>query len=119
MLVININIFFSYWLCFDSCLVWWYVSVSYSLLYDFNGCMINLVGLYGILLEDNNFSYSMQIGYVGGGNGDNGSIGYIVFNYCGGYGNVNVGYSCSDGFKQFYYGVSGGVLVYVNGIILS
>ncbi|MCQ4010686.1 fimbria/pilus outer membrane usher protein, partial [Klebsiella pneumoniae] len=32
------------------------------------------------------------------------------------YGNANVGYSRSDGFKQLYYGVSGGVLAHANGI---
>ncbi|MEN3208223.1 fimbria/pilus outer membrane usher protein, partial [Klebsiella pneumoniae] len=70
--------------------------------------MTNLAGLYGTLLEDNNLSYSMQTGYAGGGNGDNGSTGYTALNYRGGYGNANVGYSRSDGFKQLYYGVSGG-----------
>ncbi len=34
--------------------------------------MTNLAGLYGTLLEDNNLSYSVQTGYAGGGNGDNG-----------------------------------------------
>lgn len=42
-----------------------------------------------------------------------------MLNYCGGYGNVNIGYSYSDDIKQFYYGVSGGVLVYVNGVMLG
>lgn len=81
--------------------------------------MTNLAGLYGTLLEDNNLSYSVQTGYAGGGNGDNGSTGYTALNYRGGYGNANVGYSRSDGFKQLYYGVSGGVLAHANGITLS
>lgn len=29
--------------------------------------MTNLAGVYGTLLEDNNLSYSVQTGYVGGG----------------------------------------------------
>ena len=78
--------------------------------------MTNLAGLYGTLLEDNNLSYSVQTGYAGE---DNGSTGYTALNYRGGYGNANVGYSRSDGFKQLYYGVSGGVLAHANGITLS
>ncbi len=109
MLAININIPFSHWLRSDSRSVWRHASASYSLSHDLNGRMTNLAGLYGTLLEDNNLSYSMQTGYAGGGNGDNGSTGYTALNYRGGYGNANVGYSRSDGFKQLYYGVSGGV----------
>lgn len=119
MLAININIPFSHWLRSDSRSVWRHASASYSLSHDLNGRMTNLAGLYGTLLEDNNLSYSMQTGYAGGGNGDNGSTGYTALNYRGGYGNANVGYSRSDGFKQLYYGVSGGVLAHANGITLS
>ena len=119
MLAININIPFSHWLRSDSRSVWRHASASYSLSHDLNGRMTNLAGLYGTLLEDNNLSYSVQTGYAGGGNGDNGSTGYTALNYRGGYGNANVGYSRSDGFKQLYYGVSGGVLAHANGITLS
>ncbi len=119
MLAININIPFSHWLRSDSRSVWRHASASYSLSHDLNGRMTNLAGLYGTLLEDNNLSYSMQTGYAGGGNGDNGSTGYTALNYRGGYGNANVGYSRSDGFKQLYYGVGGGVLAHANGITLS
>ncbi len=119
MLAININIPFSHWLRSDSRSVWRHASASYSLSHDLNGRMTNLAGLYGTLLEDNNLSYSVQTGYAGGGNGDNGSTGYTTLNYRGGYGNANVGYSRSDGFKQLYYGVSGGVLAHANGITLS
>ncbi len=70
--------------------------------------MTNLAGLYGTLLEDNNLSYSVQTGYAGGGNGDSGSTAMRRRSTRGGYGNANVGYSRSDGFKQLYYGVSGG-----------
>ena len=75
MLAININIPFSHWLRSDSRSVWRHASASYSLSHDLNGRMTNLAGLYGTLLEDNNLSYSMQTGYAGGGNGDNGSTG--------------------------------------------
>jgi outer membrane usher protein len=119
MLAVNVNIPFSHWLRSDSRSVWRHASASYSLSHDLNGRMTNLAGLYGTLLEDNNLSYSVQTGYAGGGNGDSGSTGYTALNYRGGYGNANVGYSRSDGFKQLYYGVSGGVLAHANGITLS
>ncbi len=95
---------FSHWLRSDSRSVWRHASASYSLSHDLNGRMTNLAGLYGTLLEDNNLSYSMQTGYAGGSNGDNGSTGYTALNYRGGYGNANVGYSRSDGFKQLSAG---------------
>ena len=119
MLAVNVNIPFSHWLRSDSRSVWRHASASYSLSHDLNGRMTNLAGLYGTLLEDNNLSYSVQTGYASGGNGDSGSTGYTALNYRGGYGNANVGYSRSDGFKQLYYGVSGGVLAHANGITLS
>ncbi len=83
MLAININIPFSHWLRSDSRSVWRHASASYSLSHDLNGRMTNLAGLYGTLLEDNNLSYSVQTGYAGGGNGDNGSTGYTALNYRG------------------------------------
>ncbi len=61
----------------------------------------------------------MQTGYASGGEGDSSGTGYAALNYRGGYGNANVGYSRSDGFKQLYYGVSGGVLAHANGVTLS
>lgn len=119
MLAVNVNIPFSHWMRSDSTSVWRHASASYSMSHDLDGRMTNLAGLYGTLLEDNNLSYSMQTGYAGGGNGDSGATGYAALNYRGGYGNANVGYSHSDGLKQLYYGVSGGVLAHRNGVTLS
>ena len=119
MLAVNVNIPFSHWLRSDTQSVWRHASASYSLSDDLNGRMSNLAGLYGTLLEDNNLSYSMQTGYAGGGEGGSGSTGYATLNYRGGYGNANVGYSRSDGIKQLYYGMSGGVLAHANGVTLS
>lgn len=119
MLAFNVNIPFSHWLRSDSKSVWRHASASYSMSHDLDGRMTNLAGLYGTLLEDNNLSYSMQTGYASGGEGNNGGTGYAAMNYRGGYGNANVGYSHSDGFKQLYYGMSGGVLAHANGITLS
>lgn len=119
MLAINVNIPFSHWLRSDSQSVWRHASASYSMSNDLNGRMTNLAGLYGTLLEGNNLSYSVQTGYAGGGEGNSGSTGYAALNYRGSYGNANVGYSRSDGLKQLYYGMSGGVLAHANGLTLS
>lgn len=119
MLAVNVNIPFSHWLRSDSKSVWRHASASYSMSHDLDGRMTNLAGLYGTLLEDNNLSYSVQTGYASGGEGDSSGTGYAALNYRGGYGNANIGYSRSDGFKQLYYGVSGGVLAHANGVTLS
>ncbi|EPJ7086789.1 fimbrial biogenesis usher protein [Citrobacter amalonaticus] len=119
MLAINVNIPFSHWLRSDSQSVWRHASASYSMSNDLNGRMTNLAGLHGTVLEDNNLSYSVQTGYAGGGEGNSSSTGYATLNYRGGSGNANVGYSRSDGLKQFYYGMSGGVLAHANGVTLS
>lgn len=119
MLAVNVNIPFSHWLRSDNQSVWRHASASYSMSDDLNGRMSNLVGLYGTLLEDNNLSYSVQTGYASGGEGSSGGTGYAALNYRGGYGNANVGYSHSDGLKQLYYGMSGGVLAHANGVTLS
>ena len=119
MLAVNVNIPFSHWLRSDNQSVWRHASASYSMSDDLNGRMSNLAGLYGTLLEDNNLSYSVQTGYASGGEGSSGSTGYAALNYRGGYGNANVGYSHSDGLKQLYYGMSGGVLAHAHGVTLS
>mgnify|MGYP005982630581 CR=1 FL=1 len=119
MLAVNVNIPFSHWLRSDNQSAWRHASASYSMSDDLNGRMSNLAGLYGTLLEDNNLSYNVQTGYASGGEGSSGSTGYAALNYRGGYGNANVGYSHSDGIKQLYYGMSGGVLAHANGVTLS
>ncbi|WP_241192788.1 fimbria/pilus outer membrane usher protein [Klebsiella michiganensis] len=111
MLAVNVNIPFSHWLRSDSKSAWRHASASSSMSNDLHGRMSTLAGLHGTLLEDNNLSYSMQTGYAGGGEGNSGGTGYAALNYRGGYGNANVGYSRSDGIKQLYYGLSGGVKV--------
>ncbi|ELP5685311.1 fimbrial biogenesis usher protein [Salmonella enterica subsp. enterica serovar Bredeney] len=119
MLAVNVNIPFSHWMRSDNKSLWRHASASYSMSNDLNGRATSLAGLYGTLLEDNNLSYSMQAGYVGGGDGNSGNTGYAALNYRGTYGNANVGYSRSEGINQLYYGLSGGVLAHENGITLS
>ncbi len=111
MLAVNVNIPFSHWLRSDSRSVWRHASASYSLSHDLNGRMTNLAGLSRHLLEDNSLSYSVQTGYAGGGGSDSRSTRLPALNYRGD-GSASVGYSRSDGFKQLYYGVSGGVLAH-------
>jgi len=119
MLAFNINIPFSHWMRSDSKSVWRNANATYSMSNDLKGRMTNLAGVYGTLLEDNNLSYSVQTGYAGGGNGNSGASGYTALNYRGGYGNANVGYSHNDGYKQLYYGVSGGILAHADGVTFS
>ncbi|MBX8656733.1 outer membrane usher protein FimD [Klebsiella michiganensis] len=119
MLAVNVNIPFSHWRRSDSKSAWRHASASSSMSNDLHGRMSTLAGLHGTLLEDNNLSYSMQTGYAGGGEGNSGGTGYAALNYRGGYGNANVGYSRSDGIKQLYYGLSGGVLAHADGVTLS
>ncbi|MGQ6550792.1 fimbrial biogenesis usher protein [Serratia sp. IR-2025] len=119
MLAFNVNIPFSYWQRTNSQSVWNSASASYSMSHDLNGRMNNFAGLYGTLLEDNNLGYSVQTGYASGGDSRSNGTGYAALNYRGGYANTNIGYSRSDGFKQLYYGVSGGALLHDNGVTLS
>lgn len=119
MLAINVNIPFSHWLRSDSKSVWRNASASYSMSHNLKGRMSSLAGIYGTLLEDNNLSYSVQTDYTSGGEGDSSGTDYAALNYRGGYGNANVGYSRSDGFRQLYYGASGGLLVHADGVTLS
>ncbi|MCY1700936.1 fimbrial biogenesis usher protein [Lelliottia sp. SL45] len=120
MLAANVNIPFSHWMRSDSKSVWRHANASFSSSHDLDGEVTNLAGLYGTLLEDNNLSYSVQTGYNGyPGGGSSNSTGYAALNYRGGYGNANVGYSRSDGVRNLYYGLSGGVLAHADGITLS
>ncbi|VFS86555.1 Outer membrane usher protein fimD precursor [Kluyvera cryocrescens] len=59
----------------DNTSAWRQASASYSMSNDMKGRMTNLAGLYGTVLEDNNLSYSVQTGYLGGGEGNSGGLG--------------------------------------------
>ncbi|HAI6319457.1 TPA: fimbria/pilus outer membrane usher protein [Escherichia coli] len=77
---------------------------------------VNLSGVYGTLLPDNNLNYSVQVGNTQGGNTSSGTSGYSSLNYRGAYGNTNVGYSRSGDSSQIYYGMSGGIIAHADGI---
>lgn len=115
----NANIPLNQWMRTDSDSIWKNSTVSYNASHDFKGEASNTAGLYGTLLEDNNLSYSVQAGYKGGGQQQSSGTGSTSLNYRGTYGNSNVGYSYNKNSRQFYYGVSGGILAHENGITLS
>ncbi|HGK4317548.1 TPA: fimbrial biogenesis usher protein [Klebsiella pneumoniae] len=119
MLALNVNVPFSNWLRSDNKSNWRNAYVSYSSSHDLNGRMTNMAGINGTLLEDNNLGYSIQTGYVGGGQGNSSASGNASLNYRGGYGNANVGYSQNRDGSQLYYGMSGGILAHADGITLS
>ncbi|MEH2922176.1 fimbrial biogenesis usher protein [Samsonia erythrinae] len=119
MLAFNVSIPFSHWMRSDSTSAWRHASASYNMTNALNGRKTNTVGLYGTLLEDNNLSYSVQAGNASGGVGTSGETGYAALNYRGSYANANVGYSHSDGYRQLYYGLSGGMVAHEDGVTLS
>ena len=89
---------------------------TYNASTDNKGNTSQQAGLTGTLLEDNNLSYSVMEGY---GNNGVGNSGGVSANYQGGYGNANAGYNYSNDYKQFNYGVSGGVVAHRHGITLG
>ena len=84
-----------------------------------HGQAASTAGLYGTLLEDNNLGYSIQSGYTRGGYEGSSKTGYASLNYRGDtvmpvQDTVTVG-----GYRQLYYGLSGGILAHANGLTLS
>ncbi|MGR7122253.1 fimbrial biogenesis usher protein [Klebsiella aerogenes] len=90
---------------------------TYNTSTDTHGNMTQQAGVSGTLLKDNNLNYSVQQGYSNHNNG--GYTGLASLNYQGTYGNANVSYNYGDGYRQFSYGASGGVVVHQNGITFS
>lgn len=92
------------------------MNASYNMSTDRHGKMNQTTGLNGTALADNNLSYNVQESYGNHGTGDSGSA---SMNYQGTYGNLSSGYNYSDGYHQFNYGASGGVVLHRNGLTLS
>ncbi|MEQ0077203.1 fimbria/pilus outer membrane usher protein [Klebsiella sp. CN_Kp116] len=115
----NVNIPFSHWTRSDSKSIWKNGNASYSMSTDHNGRTNSLAGLYGTLLEDNNLNYSVQTGYTSNNDIKSSYSGYTSLNYKGGFGNFNLGYSHSEGVRQLFYGMSGGMLAHSNGVTFS
>lgn len=118
-LSLNLNIPFSHWMRSDDTRALRHSNVSYSSSSDLKGQSTNQVGIYGTLMQDNNLSYNVQTGYTGGGDSTSGMANSASLYYRGAYGNANIGYSSSDGYKQLYYGLSGGVVAHANGVTFS
>nr|WP_233971230.1 fimbrial biogenesis usher protein [Lelliottia sp. WAP21] len=93
------------------------MNLSLSTTRDADGYSTSTAGLSGTLLEDRNLSYSVQQGYRN--QNGNGYYGNSTLQYRGGRGNLNAGYNYSDGYRQFNYGASGGMIVHGNGVTLS
>ncbi|MEQ0188780.1 fimbrial biogenesis usher protein [Klebsiella sp. CN_Kp098] len=91
-------------------------EATYSMNTDNNGYTSNQVGVSGTLLKNNNLSYSVTEGMQNHGGGNNGSA---SLNYQGTYGNSNVAYNYSPGYKSVNYGLSGGVVIHQHGVTLS
>lgn len=119
MLSFDVNIPFSRWMRSDNTSEWRTANARFSQSWQQDGQATSMAGLYGTLLPDNNLGYSVQSGYTHNGYQDSHQTGYASMNYRGGYGNVNVGYSHGSDFKQFHYGLSGGLLAHANGVTLS
>lgn len=119
MLAFSVSVPFSHWMPSDSNSVFRRSNVSMNMSNDLRGRSTSQAGVYGTLLEGNNLNYSVQTGYAGGGQYKDSSTGTASLYYQGAYGNSNLGYSNSDGYRQVYYGLSGGVLAHANGITFS
>jgi outer membrane usher protein len=89
---------------------------TYSVTHDSNGKTSQQAGVSGTLLEQNNLGYSVTQGYSNQGGGYGGST---ALDWSAGYGRVNTGYNYSKEYRQFNYGVSGGVIVHSDGVTLS
>lgn len=119
MLAFSINIPFSQWLRSDSKSSFRRSNVNYSNSNDMKGRATHQAGIYGTLLEDDNLSYNIRIGYASGGEGVSGNTSNLALSYRGAYGNVNLGYSDDDDYRKFYYGLNGGLILHANGVTLS
>lgn len=119
MLAFSVSVPFSHWMRSDTTSAFKRTNASFNMSNDLKGRTTSQAGIYGTLLEGNNLSYSAQTGYAGGGQYKDSSTHSASLYYKGAWGNANLGYSNSEGYKQVYYGLSGGVLAHANGVTLS
>ena len=82
---------------------------------DNHGNVSNQAGITGTALADNTLSWSVSQGRSGA----QGSAGNLSASYQGAYGNSNIGYSHSERYRQFSYGLSGGLIVHSGGVTLG
>ncbi|KGT88768.1 hypothetical protein NG99_21070 [Erwinia typographi] len=88
---------------------------TYNVGRDSDGGLTHQAGLSGSALEGDNLSWNLSQGY----SRKAGYSGNLSTDYRGGYGDGNLGYSYSDDYRQFSYGVSGGALLHRDGLTLG
>lgn len=91
------------------------IYASFNASRDSNGNFTQQAGLSGTLLEDRNLNWNISQGYTRGQS----TTGNASVNYRGGYGNANAGYSYSNDWRRYSYGVSGGMILHENGLTLG
>ncbi|TXE24852.1 fimbrial biogenesis outer membrane usher protein [Serratia marcescens] len=91
------------------------INASYGMTHDGQGRVNQTTGVNGILL-DNRLSWGAQQSW---GNANQQPASSFYLGYQGSNGNASVGYSQSGTYKNYNYGVSGGVLVHQHGVTLA
>lgn len=88
---------------------------TYSASRNAEGRMRHQAGLSGTALASSNLNWSLSQS-MAGGKADGGSL---SAGYRGTYGSSSLGYSYSDSYRQFSYGLSGGALLHAGGVTLG
>ena len=91
-------------------------AISYSTTSDNSGRTSQQASLFGSLPHHPNFYYSLQQGYVNGGQGSNSSA---ALDYHGGYGTAQLGYRHDSASQQLTWGASGSVVAHPHGVTLG
>ncbi|HCB1502201.1 TPA: fimbrial biogenesis outer membrane usher protein [Klebsiella michiganensis] len=91
-------------------------AVSYSTTSDNNGQTSQQASLYGSVPHNPNLYYSLQQGYVNGGQGSNSSA---SLDYHGGYGSAQLGYRHDSASNQLTWGASGSIVAHPHGVTLG
>ncbi|WP_316430876.1 fimbria/pilus outer membrane usher protein [Klebsiella oxytoca] len=91
-------------------------AISYSTTSDNSGRTSQQASLFGSLPHHPNLYYSLQQGYVNGGQGSNSSA---ALDYHGGYGTAQLGYRHDSASQQLTWGASGSVVAHPHGVTLG
>lgn len=91
-------------------------AISYSMTSDNSGRTSQQASLFGSLPHHPNLYYSLQQGYVNGGQGSNSSA---ALDYHGGYGTAQLGYRHDSASQQLTWGASGSVVAHPHGVTLG
>ncbi|CAI2793938.1 Outer membrane usher protein fimD precursor [Serratia grimesii] len=91
------------------------MSASYSVSEGGDGEVSHQAGLSGTALEDDRLNWSLSQSWAH----DAGNGGNLSADYRGSYGDANAGYSYSRDYRQFSYGLSGGMVLHGNGLTLG